>query len=188
MVVALKRRTFTADEFERMAEAGILGEDERVELLEGEIVWMSPIGPDHSWCVKDLNALFSRLGARVVVSVHDPIRLHDRLEPQPDIVIVRPDASRGRHPAAADILLVIEVAVSSLAVDRDVKGPMYARAGIPDYWIFDLDADRLLVLREPSPDGYRVVQVFARGQRVAPLFAPDFPVDVAEILGHRDGE
>ncbi|MDP8924743.1 MAG: Uma2 family endonuclease [Chloroflexota bacterium] len=188
MAVALRRRTFTADEFERMAEAGILGEDERVELIEGEIVWMSPIGPNHSWCVKRLNALFARLGDRVIPSIQDPIRLHDRLEPQPDVVLVRPDAPRDRHPTPADILLVIEVASSSISVDRDVKGPMYARAGIADYWIFDLDAYCLLVLREPSADGYRVVRVFARGQQVAPLFAPDFPVDVAEILGTPDGD
>ena len=77
---------------------------------------------------------------------------------------------------------------SSIATDRDVKGPLYARAGIPDYWIFDLDVDRLLVLREPAADGYRLVQVFTRGQQVAPLFAPDFPVDVASILGADEGD
>ena len=188
MVVALKRRTFTADEFERMAEAGILGEDERVELIEGEIVWMSPIGPSHAWCVNAVSDRFAALRDRVIVAVQNPIRLDDHEEPQPDVALIRRDAIRGHHPRPADIVLVVEVAVSSLAVDRDVKGPMYARAGIPDYWIFDLDADRLLVLREPTPDGYRVVQVFARGQRVAPLFAPDFLVDVAEILGPRDGD
>ena len=188
MAVVLRRRTFTADEFERMAEAGILGEDERVELIEGEIVWMSPIGPKHAWCVNALSDLFALLRDRVLVAVQNPIRLDDHEQPQPDVALIRRDAPRGRHPRPADVVLVIEVASSSITTDRDVKGPLYARAGIPDYWIFDLDADRLLVLREPSEEGYRVVRVFARGQRVAPLFAPDFPVDVAEILGARDAD
>ena len=188
MAVVLQRRTFTADEFERMAEAGILGEDERVELIEGEIVWMSPISPGHAWCVNALSDAFAVLRDRVIVAVQNPVRLDNHWEPQPDIALIRRGVPRGRHPRPDDVLLVIEVAVSSLAVDRDVKGPMYARAGVADYWIFDLDADRLLVLREPSADGYRVVQVYARGQHVTPLFAPDFSIDVAETLGPRAGD
>jgi Uma2 family endonuclease len=166
-----------------MAEAGVFGEDERVELLDGEIVAMSPIGPRHAWCVKRLVRTFTPLGDRVILSVQDPIRLDDRRAAQPDLALLRPGISEQRHPGPADVLLVVEVASSSLDVDRDVKALMYAGAGIDDFWIFDLIPDRLEVYRDPSPIGYRSIQVFERGQRVSPLFAPGLAVDVDAVLG-----
>jgi Uma2 family endonuclease len=186
MAVALQRRPFTADEFERMAEAGIFDEDERIELLEGEIVAMSPIGSPHAWCVNRLTRTFARLGEAVIVSVQNPVRLDERSTPQPDLAVLRPDASQQRHPRPTDILLLVEVADSSVAVDRGTKAPLYARTGVIELWIADLVADRLEVYRDPTPNGYRLVQVFGRGQQVSPLFAPDFAVDVDAILGPGD--
>src|SRR5215210_8684814 len=117
MAVSLQRRPFTADEFERMAEAGIFDEDERIELLEGEIVAMSPIGSPHAWCLKRLVRLFARLGERLILSVQDPVRLDEWSTPQPDLALLRPDTSQERHPGPLDILLVVEVASSSVTVD-----------------------------------------------------------------------
>jgi len=186
MAVALDRRKFTADEFERMAEAGILGENERVELLDGEIVAMNPIGPNHAWRVNDLADAFAPLRDRVIIAVQNPVRVHEHWVPQPDIALIARGAARGRHPRPEDILLVVEVAASSLAVDRDVKTPQYGIAGIPETWILDVDAERLLVHREPSPIGYALVRIYGRGDIVQPLFAPNFGVDVDAILGPND--
>jgi len=186
MTVSLQRRLFTADEFERMAEAGVFGDDERLELLGGEIVAMSPIGPRHAWCVKRLNRIFAALGERVVVSVQDPIRLDEWADPQPDLALLRPGISEQRHPRPADVLLVVEVASSSVADDRDIKAPLYARARIDELWLVDLVADRLAVYRDPSPTGYRTIRVCGRGEQVSPLFAPDVMIDVDAILGPAD--
>ena len=183
MAVPLQRRLFTADEFERMAEAGIFDEDERLELLRGEIVAMSPISSPHAWCVNRLVRIFARLGDTVIVSVQNPVRLDGWSTPQPDLALLRPGTSQARHPGPADVLLVVEVAGSSLAVDRGIKAPLYAQAGLVELWIADLVTDRLEVYRDPIPTGYRLVQVFGRGQRVSPLFAPDFLIDVDAILG-----
>lgn len=183
MAVSLQRRSFTADEFERMAEAGVFAEDERLELLDGEIVAMSPIGSKHAWCVNRLVRVFGRLGETVVVGVQNPVRLGGRSLPQPDLAIIQPGASEARHPEPPDILLVVEVADSSVADDRDVKAPLYGRADIPELWIVDLSADRIEVHREPSPAGFRLIRIFTRGQRLGPLFAPELEIDVDEILG-----
>ena len=187
MAVSLQRRPFTADEFERMAEAGIFDEDERLELLEGEIVAMSPIGSPHAWCVNRLTRIFARLGEAAIVSVQNPVRLDERSTLQPDLALLRPETSQERHPGPADILLAVEVADSSVAVDRGIKAPLYARSGVIELWIVDLVADRLEVYRNPAPTGYRLVQVFGRGQRVSPLFAPDLAIEVDAILGPADG-
>lgn len=183
MAVSLQRRAFTADEFERMAEAGILGEDERVELLDGEIVAMNPIGPSHAWRVNDLAETFAPLRDRVIIAVQNPVRVHEHWTPQPDIALIDRGTPRGRHPRPENVLLIVEVADSSLAVDRDVKTPQYGIAGIPETWVLDMAAERLLVHRAPSPLGYATTLTFERGDRVQPLFAPDFDVDVDAILG-----
>ena len=116
MAVSVPRRLFTVDEYYEMARVGILKPDERVELLDGEIVPMNPIGSPHAWCVKRLTQTFYRFEDRILVSVQDPLRLHDRSEPEPDIVILQPDTPEDRHPGPADVLLVIEVADSSIQV------------------------------------------------------------------------
>lgn len=183
MAVEPRDRRFTVDEYHRMAEAGIIGPDERVELIDGRIVAMNPIGSPHAWCVKRVNRAFARLGDRVMLSIQDPLRLDDNGEPEPDVAVLRPDAPEDRHPGPGDVLLVVEVADTSLAYDRGTKAPLYVRHGIPELWIVDLGGERVEVHREPSPSGYRLVRALGRGQRASPLFAPDLVVEVDAILG-----
>ncbi|MGE3273136.1 MAG: Uma2 family endonuclease [Chloroflexota bacterium] len=185
MAVSVPRRLFTVDEYYRMAEAGILRPDERVELLDGEIVPMNPIGSPHAWCVRRLTSIFAAgLGDRFILSVQNPVHLDDRAEPEPDIAIVQPGAPQDRHPGPAETMLIIEVADSSINVDRGRKRRMYARAGIPEYWIVDLNSERLEVYREPSRTRYRAVQLLSRDATVSPLCAPDLAVTVAAVLGN----
>jgi Uma2 family endonuclease len=177
---------FTVEDYHRMAEAGILGEDDRVELIEGEIVEMPPIGSPHGGTVKALIHLFSRaVGDRALVSAQDPVRLSDISEPQPDLMLLRPrpDFYRNAHPTPADVLLLIEVADTSVAYDRSKKLPLYARAGIPEYWLVDLERGVLEVYRSPAGDGYAEVHELGAGARVAPASLPDAELDVGEILG-----
>ena len=185
MTVALERRRFTVEEFHQMAAAGILGEDDRVELLEGEIVRMSPIGKGHAACVKRLNRWFGeRLAGRVLVSVQDPIRLGDRSEPEPDIALLRPrsDDYAQSLPTARDVFLVIEVADTSDVPDRDVKLPIYARAGIPETWLVRLPNRTVEVHRDPGPNGYASVTTLGPGDTLMPLTFPDAGLPVAELL------
>jgi len=184
VVAAIQRRErrFTVAEYHRLAEVGILHEDDPVELIEGRIVEMSPIGSRHIWCVNDLTALFSQR-RDVRMSVQNPVRLGERSEPEPDFVLLRPNTSHRRTPEPLDVLLVVEVADSSLEYDTQVKSALYARAGIPEMWIADLGGQRIEVRREPSPDGYRLIRIAVRGQRIAPAFAPDFEIEVDAILG-----
>lgn len=180
--VQMRPRLFTTDEYERLVGAGILSCGERVELIEGQIVEMNPIGPEHVWSVNDLNDAFRRIDD-VVVSVQNPIRLREHVEPQPDIVVLRTRGPRNRVPLAEHALLVVEVADTSLAHDRYTKAPLYGRAGIPEYWIVDLNGERIEVYREPSPAGYRTVRFFLRGESLTPSFAPDMVIQVDAILG-----
>jgi Uma2 family endonuclease len=177
---------FTVEDYHRMAEAGILGEDDRVELIEGEIVEMPPIGSPHGGTVKAFIHLFSkRVGDRALVAAQDPVRLSDISEPQPDLMLLRPrsDFYRGSHPTPADVLLLVEVADTSAAYDRSVKLPLYARAGITEYWLVDLERGVVEVHRSPGGDRYGEVQVFAAGARVSPASLPDVELGVTEILG-----
>jgi Uma2 family endonuclease len=180
------RRLFTASEYHTMLEAGILKEDDRVELIEGEILQMPPIGSYHMGGVNRLNALFtSLLGRRAVVSVQNPFRLSDLSEPQPDLLILRfrDDFYSEQLPAPADVLLLIEVADSSLEFDRRIKAGLYARHGIPEVWLQDLKNGALLVYRDPSPQGYRDVKILHRGDRLSLLAFPDIVIEVDAILG-----
>ena len=186
MDTLVRRRRFTVDEYECMGRAGILHEDERVELIDGEVIEMPPIGPGHAGDTKQLNQLFSsRLGARAIVSVQDPIRLPPGAEPEPDIALLvpRPDFYRAAHPGPDAVLLIVEVADTSLAYDRDVKVPMYAAAGIPEVWVVDVAGERVLVYREPHAGGYRQTTTVERGGVIAPAAFPDLVLRVDEILG-----
>jgi Uma2 family endonuclease len=181
----LPRRRLTADEYQRMGEAGLL-QGERVELIEGEIVRMSPIGSDHAGAVNRLSfVLIQALGARAVVSPQNPLRLNARNEPQPDIAVLRPRADFYRHatPAPEDVLLVVEIASSSLRYDRTVKARLYAREGVPEMWLLDLAADAIEVRRDPSPDGYRSTRTVGRGETIAPAHLPESTLPVADLLG-----
>lgn len=169
-----------------MGQAGILSEDDRVELIEGEIVVMTPIGSPHAGKVIRLNGLFvPRLGGRAMVNVQNPIILAAHSEPQPDLALLRPrpDWYERSHPRPEDILLLIEIADTSLDYDRTVKVPLYAGAGIPEVWIVDLTAECIEVYQEPSQGRYRRVQRFTRGQSLAPQAFPDLLLSVDELFG-----
>lgn len=180
------RRLFTADEFERMGTAGVLSEDDRVELIEGEIVEMAPIGPGHAGSVNRLNRLLvDLLGDRAVIAVQNPVRLDVRSEPQPDLTVARPRADfyEGAHPRPDDVLWLVEVAETSLAFDTRVKAPLYARAGIGELWIVDVSAGRVETHRQPASGVYEAVSTLGRGDRLTPQAFADVSVEVADLLG-----
>jgi Uma2 family endonuclease len=169
-----------------MGKAGILSEDDRVELIEGEIIQMPPIGSPHASGVKRVTRLFHvGLGDTVVVSVQDPLRLSNQSEPVPDVILLRPrsDFYAASHPTAADVLLLVEVSDTTLTYDLRRKVPLYAREGVPEVWVVDLNGQRVLVYRDPSPTGYRVSLILHRGDRLAPLAFPDLDLAVDDILG-----
>ncbi len=185
MAVELKRRRFTVREYHQMAEAGILGEDDRVELIDGEIVEMTPMGRRHAECVDRLNELFVQMfrdSARV--RVQSPITLGRRSEPQPDLALLqrKPGFYASGHPTARDVFLVVEVSDSSVEPDRREKVPFYARNAVPEVWLVDLKQATVTVYQDPIPGGYRIARVFRRGEQVAPAAFPDRSIAIAEIL------
>ena len=186
MEAALQRRRFTADEYHRMAEAGVLRADDRVELVDGEIVEMSPIGSRHAACVDRLMVLLSRsLAGQGILRVQGPVRLDPHSEPQPDLSILRSRADfyASAHPGPGDVLLMVEVADASLRYDRDIKVGLYARAGIPETWLVDLQNERVDVFTQPTPQGYRTSRQIRRGERLASQALPAASLPVDEILG-----
>ena len=183
MAVQLPRRLFTVDEYHRMGKAGVFRDDEHVELLDGEIVPMNPIGSPHAWCVNRLIEAFAPLIGKFRLQVQNPVRLYDLAEPEPDIAILLRRTPQNRHPRPEETVLIVEVADSSLRKDRGRKRAMYARAHIQDYWIVDLNNDRIEVYRRPTVRGYRSMALLGRGETVSPICAPDLVVDVSEVLG-----
>jgi Uma2 family endonuclease len=156
---AAPRRLLTVDEYHQMGEAGILTEDDRVELIEGELVAMAPIGSEHIAASNSLNRLLVlAVGDRGIVSVGNPVRLNRHSEPQPDFSVLKPrDDYRKMLPRPEDTLLAVEVANTSLDYDRKVKLALYARSGIPEVWIVNLAANEVEVYRSPVADNYTVV-------------------------------
>ncbi len=180
----IARRLFDVSEYYRMAEAGIFHEDDRVELIEGEVVKMSPIGSRHAGCLKDMAALFhEQLGRKAVIGVQDPLRINEQTEPLPDLTILKPGKYRQRHPVPADVLLIVEIADTSEAYDRDVKVPLYARCGIPEVWLVRLLADSIRVYRAPQNGAYREVCDVERGQTLIPMLLPHVSLSANDILG-----
>lgn len=170
-----------------MAETGVLHPDARVELLDGRIIDMSPIGPFHGGVVKRLSRLFNQMArGRWLVSTQDPLRLDPYSEPQPDVMLLRPtpDDYTNRHPGPEDVLLLIEVADTSLDLDRGEKLPAYGRAGIPEVWLVNLLEGTIEVYREPHYAGYAARQVWRTGDLGSPASFPDVQVDVGELLKH----
>ena len=177
------RRLLTVDEYHRMGEAGILTEDDRVELIEGELVAMAPIGSEHVAATNALTRLLvMAVGDQAVVSVQNPLRLNRRSEPQPDFTLLRPRDYRPMLPRPEDTLLAVEVAASSLDYDRKVKLALYARSGIPEVWIVNLAAREVEVYRAPSGDSYASMRR-ATGADVLTIEAlPAVRIPVAEIF------
>ena len=180
-----ERRKFTVAEYYRMAEVGILKPDEKVQLIEGEIIVMAPIGPGHAWDVALSIPLFSRLAeGRFMLQIQNPVHLNDSSEPEPDIMLMRlrPEGYSQAHPTPADVLLVIEVADSSLAYDRDVKAHLYGRNGIPETWVKNLPEDCIERFTGPGPDGYSQHTFHRRGETITPVSFPDLELAVADLL------
>lgn len=176
-------RAFTADEFERMVDAGILRRDERLELIRGEIVTMSPIGHRHGGCVAQTNKrLVIGVGDRALVWIQGPARLAIDSVPEPDLALLRPHSYRAGSPRPDDVLLLVEVAETSLRYDRTVKLRLYAEAGIPDYWVVSVADGWIEVYRSPEGGGYRDRQRAGAGETVNPLAFPDVVVPVADVF------
>jgi len=168
-----------------MAETGIIRAEAKVELLDGEIIDRSPIGPFHGGVTKWLAEFLVRNAkGRWIVGIQDPIRLDDYSEPQPDVSLLRPAPAgyKDRHPVPADIFLLIEVADSSLTYDRGRKLLAYARAGIPEVWIVNLSDLVIEVHRDPSPGGYASIKILRPGEKASPAAFPDVQVDIAALL------
>jgi Uma2 family endonuclease len=186
MSVQLARRLFTITEYHQMTEVGILSEDDRVELINGEIVAMAPIGSRHAAGVDRINALFnSRIGQQAIVRIQSPIQLDEYSEPQPDLSLLQPRADfyAQAHPTPADVLLVIEVAETSIDYDRTVKLPLYARASISEAWLIDIANDRIEIHKQPSQGIYQEVRYALRGQNLSPQSFPNLNLSVEELLG-----
>jgi Uma2 family endonuclease len=184
--VETARRKFTREEYHRMGEVGILKPTDRVELIRGEIVEMSPIGPRHSAFVDNLTQLLvTRLAGRAIVSVQNPVVLADDSEPQPDLKILRRRTVSYKHRTAdaEDTLLVIEVSETSLAYDRSTKRRLYAETGIPEYWVVDCLSETVEVHRARHADGYGdVSRATGADVTVSPEAFPDVRLTLAEIF------
>ena len=186
MAVEVERRPFSTAEYHRMAQVGILNEDDRVELIHGEVITMSPAGPARSACVKRINAiLHARIGRSAIVSIQDPISLDTGSEPQPDIALLMPrdDYYSKRLPAPSEVLLVIEVADTSAGYDRNVKLPLYAGAGIPEVWLVGLPEKRVEAYSQPKDGSYQSVRRVGRGTALSPEGVPVVALTVDEIFG-----
>ena len=182
----LAKHWISVDEYERMGRAGIFGDNARLELLEGEIYEMSPIGSPHAACVKFLGALLNRLfNGKFIVSTQDPIRLNDFSEPQPDIALLRwrDDFYRHAHPTPDDVLLVIEVADSTVETDRSYKMPLYAQAGIAEAWLVNLPEEQVELFAAPANGVYQISRIFKRGEVVQSQKIKDLAINVSELLG-----
>jgi Uma2 family endonuclease len=180
----LTRWRFTVQDYHRMGEAGIIHEDDRVELIDGELVEMTAIGTRHFSCVNRLNRLLvMNVGDEAIVSVQNPVRLNEYNEPQPDLAVIRPRDYRESLPEPDDVLLLIEVSDTTLAYDRGVKLPLYARAGIREGWIVDLAGETIGRHTDPSGDGYRRADRLPRGQTLESISLPDLTPSVDEVLG-----
>jgi Uma2 family endonuclease len=179
MAQQVTRHRLSVDDYHRMAEAGILSEDDRVELIKGEILDMSPIGGPHMTCVNLLNdILVPAVREHAFVSVQNPVRLGEHSEPEPDVaLLVRRDYGRS-VPSAEDVLLIIEVSDSTLAHDRDVKMPLYAQAGIPQAFLIDLANEMVYRYSEPHGHIYRFIEQFRRGDRVLIEVPPAIRVEI----------
>jgi Uma2 family endonuclease len=181
----LIRHKLTVADIYRMLDAGILHEDDRVELIDGELLDMAPIGADHATTVDRLTeALVLACTGRAIVRVQNPVRLDDLNEPQPDFAILRlrPGGYRKGHPGPADVLLLVEVADSSLRFDRRVKLPLYARFGVPEVWIADLQHRVLETHRTPVDGAYADTAQHKPGERVSPALLPEAVLILAGIF------
>ncbi len=187
MAVDFKHHRFTLAQYERMIETGVLTDRDRVELIEGEIIEMPPIGDPHAGtCNRVAHVLITRLGGRAVVAVANPVALPIVVSmPQPDMAVLKPRSTfyADRRPQPEDTFFVVEVMDSSTRYDRRIKAPLYARAGVPELWLVDIPRMIVEVLREPREASYQSLRTMRRGESVSPLAFPDVSFNFAELLG-----
>ena len=186
MSAQLEKRYFNVDEYYRMARASILKPDDRVELIEGEIIKMSPIGSPHAACVSRLDDLLHDFDKRkVMVRIQNPIRLDDFSEPVPDVVILksRRDYYSTRHPIPSDVFIIIEVAETSVVADRHIKIPLHARSLIPEVWLINLPKKVIEVYFDPVAGSYRKSRKYKRGETAVAQSVPGLELEVNDILG-----
>jgi len=174
---------WTVEEFHRMAVAGLLDETDRVELIDGEMIDMAPIGSKHAFIVNRISQTFSaKVGGQCLVSTQNPIRLGERSEPQPDVALLRSGNYMDALPAAADVLLIVEVSDSTLEYDRDVKVELYARHGIPEVWLLDVDAREITVYREPVEGQYCLIRKPTAVEAVSSMAVPGVELRLMELM------
>jgi Uma2 family endonuclease len=185
LAVQIAKHLFDISEYHRLAQAGIFSEDDRVELIKGEVIEMSPIGSAHAACVSRLDDLLhTSVRHSVQIRVQNPLQLDDFSEPEPDIALVRPrkDHYALAHPRPEDVLSVIEIADTSIEYDRHVKLPMYARAGIPEAWLIDLNQDVIGKFSEPRDGQYPTYGEARRGETIASTVLPTLTLAADDIL------
>ena len=186
MFVQVERRLFTVADYHRMAETGVLTADDRVELIQGEIIAMSPIGVRHAACVTRLTDLFTlHFRGQANVSVQNPLRLDEMSEPEPDVMLLkyREDYYAQETPSGDDVLLLVEVSDASLAYDKAVKLPLYARANIPEVWIVNLVDNVIEIFRAPKDDQYTDTRKAYLNDAVTAVSLPDVQFTTKELIG-----
>jgi Uma2 family endonuclease len=175
----------TVEQYYKMTEVGILGIEQRTELIEGEIIEMSPIGAKHAGTINRLNRVLSpRISDQAIISIQNSIRLNDSSEPQPDLAILhlRDDCYTESIPTPDDIFLLIEVSDSTLKYDREVKIPLYAKAGIPEVWIANIEEQVFEVYRSPSQDGYKQIQNYGKGEVIQIELFANVEIAIDEVF------
>ena len=185
MGVVAERKRFTVDEYHKLGQAGVVGEDDRIELIDGELIQMPPIGSVHAGLVGRLDRAFqAHLAHGLVVWAQNPLSFPPASEHQPDLALLKPrsDDYLNSLPTADDVVLVIEGSDTTLAYDRDVKVPLYASQGIPECWLVDLNTRRVGMYRDPGPDGYRTLLRPDRDATVSPLAIPRAAIDLKELF------
>jgi Uma2 family endonuclease len=184
MSVSIRRRHFTSQEFRDMIGASLFQQGDRLELVDGEIVEMAPIGNRHATCVRKLIEAFQKVGKRALVDVQNPLGISEENDFYPDVVLLKPRADKYASgiPKASDALLVVEVADTTLLFDRSIKKPRYAAAGAPELWIVDLEGSRVWVHRKPLEGDYGEVFEARAGDVLTPPGMPDVEIQVSEIV------
>ena len=186
MSVEVSKKHFSIEDYYRMAAAGVLRKDDRVELIEGEIIKMNPIGSRHAACVGRLTKLLERRGGdHAIVWVQNPVEINDYSEPVPDVTLLkwRADFYANAKPAPGDVLLIVEVSDSTINYDRKVKAPLYARAGVHEMWLVNLPEELIEVYTHPLDGVYQETRLVRRGETVTVASAGGLSVEADAVLG-----
>lgn len=187
MAINTPKRRFSVEEYHRLALSGILKEEDKVELVQGEIVEMSPIGPKHASTVTRIVRLLTEIFRdQYLISPQNPIQLGLDSEPEPDIVILKEKADfyATRHPKAEEVVFIIEVADSTLQYDKEVKLALYAQSGIAEYWIVDLQAHQLMIHSFPDGNTYQQLKCFQSGEDVFSTLLPN-TIALVDVMGEK---